>query len=719
MTPLPDLPPYVSGFSILRDALNAMRPRQRVSVQAWTGENRYMRGATPGLWDPSVAPYLEEPMAQFDAPGIEEIVVAGPGRCGKTVIGENVLLKTIKADSAPVGWYANTSDVMQSYVKMVVNPLLDDHHCDRAPGDNTDSLSTKRFFSGTTAEFLAATDSALRNKTFKYIVADEFDGYDPALGDARGRVNQRRASYLTAGRTLFISHPDLAVGLHPSGWRQGVMGIYAGSTRCTWWWQCPECGGFSSPNPGTVRHMELVYPDDAPLDEIAEKTALACPCCGALLEDRHRRAMNLTGRWIGQGENIAEDGTVTGTRPPNSVAGYWIVGVMSPFLLGGIGGLARARVAAERAVAADEDGAERMLRQVLTKQWGYPYTAPRSAAALDAEVLADRAEEGLKLHEVPDGVRFLMTAIDVQADRFEVLTRGFGPGFESWVIDHRQIAADPSHSLDDWHHLLTEELARTYPLADGSGRMMRVRCVGFDSGGEPGVTENAYEIWKRLRAAHKARYLGQVSGRDVFTALPLKGRPGLEGSRLVVTYPDSKRKDRTAAARGEVPVGIFLANAFRDAVYAQLSSAEPGARYVHFPAALRGAWPDPDRAPVAPHKWFEQLVAEQRDPVGHWSKVRDGVRNEAWDLMVMTQVLAHLHASRIDWARPPAWAAAWDVNTMVRRPTLPSTPAPSAPAPSSAYVPRGRALPASPIPAALAAQAPRDGLAALAARLAQ
>lgn len=682
-------PDYACAYHLVAEALGVLAPRPRISVAEWTHRHRYVRGTAAGLWDATVAPYLEEPLAQFDAPGVSELAVVGPGRCGKTTLAENVLLKVAQTEALAVGWYANTDDVMKAYVKTVINPLLDEHGVRRATAGTADSLSFKQFAGGSTVEFLAATDAAFRNKTFSTIVADEFDGYDPALGDARGLLNLRRATAGTRGRTLFISHPDLAQGTHPSEWRRGIMAIYAESTRCTWWWPCPECGGWSSPNPGTARHMALHYPAEAPLDEVAAQTRLLCPLCGALIEDRARRTMNRAGRWIGAGEELTADGTLTGARRPNSVAGYWIVGAMSPFLLGGIGGLARARVAAERALEADEDGADSTLRQVLTKQWGLPYTRPRAAAALDAEVLAERADDRLQLGLVPVGVRFLTTAIDVQADRFEILTRGFGEAGESWVVDHRLIHEDTAADLLAWEQVLAQELSRTFALDDPEGRVMRARVVGFDSGGAPGTTVNAYEAWKRLRARRVVRHLGKISDRDVWNLLPLKGLGSTAGKRLVVDYPDSARRDRHAGASGEVPLGKFAANAYKDAVHARLLVAVPGPRYLHVPAALRGPWPQTPRPGSAPHRWFEQLTAERRDGLGRWAKVKDGAANEVWDLLVMTEVLADLVSRRLDWRAPPPWAAAWEHNPLVSRPEAPPAPfpRPSAPPPPPVYAP--------------------------------
>ncbi|WP_395371485.1 hypothetical protein [Komagataeibacter diospyri] len=45
---------------------------------------------------------------------------------------------------------------------------------------------------------------------------------------------------------------------------------------------------------------------------------------------------------------------------------------------------------------------------------------------------------------------------------------------------------------------------------------------------------------------------------------------------------------------------------------------------------------------------------------------KGNARNEALDLMTMTNVMAFLFGlPRMPWESPPGWAATWDVNTMV------------------------------------------------------
>ncbi|WP_081884787.1 terminase gpA endonuclease subunit [Paraburkholderia kururiensis] len=168
---------------------------------------------------------------------------------------------------------------------------------------------------------------------------------------------------------------------------------------------------------------------------------------------------------------------------------------------------------------------------------------------------------------------------------------------------------------------------------------MPIRAFGFDSGGEAGVTQQAYAAWRRWRKLDGVvRLFGKIAGRDAWNVLPSKGASALTAQRLVVTYPDTARKSNRAAAGGTVPVAQFNPNSFKDDLAGQLQKADLGSWYVHFPHALR--------SPEEPHVWLEQLTSEIRAKNGRWEKAVKSRRNEVLDLMVLTHVVAHLHDSR-------------------------------------------------------------------------
>ena len=655
-----DAPYYDARRLIAEVFADAFAPPQRSSVADWAAEHRWLAndgGGYVGRWRHDIAPYLRAPMEALTDHRYITIVIIGPGQCGKTEVALNWLGASIHGDPADMLWYLQTEATMQGFVKQRIEPLLDDHkvlHDRRGLRAVDDSLGFKRF-KGMAVEFLGATRSAMINKRAPRIVADEWDAYDDGLGDPKALLDVRRQTFGRESKLVAISHPDKAKGSRPAGWTAGIMALFAESDRRLGWWCCPECSAWSSPNPAASRVMALDYPADAPLDEVAEKARLICPVNGCILDEGHRKQMIQTLRWIGQGQTIDEDGTVHGALTERDAAGFWITGLMSPFIMGGMGGLARAKVKAER--ESELIGDDRTLREVIVKQWGIPYDPARQIGSLDAGTLADRAESHLTLGVVPHGVRFLTCAVDIQANRFEILVRGWGVDRESWIVDYQVRAAEPATNGADWDRLLDDLTAAAWPLQNDPGRGMKLRGLGFDSAGAAGVTQEAYGAWLRAKARRKTQMRGQVDGRHAWTLLPLKGIGTLGAQPLLVTYPDTARKDRRVAAAGQVPIGQFNANWFKDALSGQLQRAEDGPGAIHIPAALR--------SPEPPHVWFEQLVAETRRKDGRWENVTNA-RNEVTDLMVMTDVVRRLHQpAKLDWSRPPLWAAEWTTNALV------------------------------------------------------
>ena len=666
--PATDLVALRSGAAVFADCLSAFLPPEAITVAEFAKKRLLNNpGVNVGLWQNSETPYLVGPMEALTSTERLAVAIVGPARSGKTSVAENWLFYSVGADPAHMLWYMPTEPLLEAYVKQEINPMIERHRImsdrlGRGPSDN--SLGYKRF-RGMSAQFMTAAYNNLIAKTATRLVLDEIDAYPESLGDVYKLADLRRQQAGSASMILAVSHPDRARFAAEEGWTAGIMKMFAASDRQLWYWPCPHCDAYSSPNPTADRVMALDYPEDAPLDVVQSKARLLCPCCGGLIEDSARRAMNLRGKWVGTGQTIAEDGTVTGTLAAGTIAGFWIVGVMSPFVIGGIGGLARANEEAKRAYFANPTAESlQAWKDVVVKRLGLVFETPRKQGQVAASVLVNRAEPGFLLGTVPDGVRFITVGIDVQARRFELLARGWGERGESWVIDHQTIAADTSTSPDDWRALFALVAGLAYPLADGSGRVMRVRAIGCDSGGAAGATSQAYDAWREAQLSGLAQLGGLINGQQGWTLLLLKGASTPNPPTLQIRYPDAVRKDRFAAARGQIPLGLFAPNRFKDDLAAQLQIAEAGQGYVHFPAALKSE--------TEPHVWFEQLVAEARQPNGRWQKVAPNARNEATDLMVMSHVMAHLWGvSRIDWSRPPTWAAGWDDNVLVVSPAAP------------------------------------------------
>lgn len=644
------------GFS----AMPLFRGKEKINVEQYSVRERLLAnegGGYVGKWDRDAAPYLIEPQECLTSDDFNTVCVVGPGQCGKTTIAENWLLHSIGSDPANFLWYMQTDAAKNAYVKNRIDSMIMAHSTMRdSLGERAvdNSMEFKRF-NTMIAEFLTASASNLINKSAPRIVTDEIDGYDPALGNVLPQLDVRRQTFGYQSKILVISHPDRSTGMVPEKhWNDGVMSVYADSDRRVAYWECPHCHAWSSPCPYSQRFMSLDYDEDAPLDDIEVNTHLACPVNGCLISEAERMLMIRRGfKWVGAGEEITEQGKITGERVKKKIAGFWVVGTMSPFLLNGIGGLARARVKAERELEAGGD--DKTLRQVMVKQWGVPYERARVAGSVSAEELAERSEPGLRVRVVPEPVRFLTAFADVQGKHFDVMVRGWGERGESWVIDRFKIPGLPATNPDDWDKLVERVVLACYPLERRSDKLMPIRGFGFDTGGMPGVSRQANDAWLRWRRDGHIKPYGGIAGREVWSAIPMKGANSINSQRLIVTYPDTSGRKNRNASRGQVPMALFNPNQFKDDLAGQLNRGYHGPWSVHFPAAYR--------SPEPPHEFFEELVAEERSAAGRWEKISAGARNETLDLMVGTHVIATLHGiTLLNWRSPPSWAAPWESN---------------------------------------------------------
>lgn len=269
-----------------------------------------------------------------------------------------------------------------------------------------------------------------------------------------------------------------------------------------------------------------------------------------------------------------------------------------------------------------------------------------------------RAEDyGKRL--VPPKVRFLLASVDVQGGkkrRFVVQIIGYGENGERWLVDRYNIRQSlrcdengeaqqvhPGSYPEDWQLLITDVLEKTYTLQSDPSRRMPILAMAVDSGGEDGVTDNAYKFWRQCRR--------DGLGKRVYL---IKGDSTRRQKIITKTHPDNTgRSDRRADARGEVPVYLLQTDLLKDQLSNNLERETPGAGYIHFPDWL-GEW------------FYEELTYEERGTDGKWRKPGKG-NNEAFDLFCYAHAVAVLRGyEKIrDWEQPPAWAAAQESNSNI------------------------------------------------------
>jgi phage terminase large subunit GpA-like protein len=434
----------------------------------------------------------------------------------------------------------------------------------------------KEFEGGMLAMAGSNSAAGLRALPIARIFFDEVDEYE---GDVGGQgdpiaLAEKRMSNFVRKKSLLTSTPT----------NRGLSRIereYLRSDQRRYFVPCPHCGhmdwlqwmtGGYHGNEGEHHSIHFVDRDPA-------TAAMRCGGCQKLVAESHKTAMLAAGEWRPTAEG---DGGKT--------IGFHLSSLYSP-----LGWKSWAQCVTEFLESkSDPFKLKTWVNTVLGETW------EERGTSVEPHVLRARCESYPA--QVPNGVGVLVSSVDVQGDRLEVLTKGYGAGERSWVVDFRQIYGDPA-SGKTWT-LLNEYMAT--PFIHESGRKVNVERVVIDSGG-----------------AHTQRVYEHCVARQGLEPLTLAIKGASYSGKPLVERPSTHN-------RYKLPLFMLCVDTGKEVVLARLQIADkdsPG--YMHFPIA---DWLDDE--------YFEQLTAEKavrkyvkgRGAVREWVKIRE--RNEALDLEV-------------------------------------------------------------------------------------
>lgn len=670
---------YASVREIRLGVAESFRPARRTSVHQSTQQN--LRIVNPsgsaGNWSADVTPYMCEPMDLVRSRLYEAIVFAGPARSGKTVaLVDGVVAYSIVDDPADTLIIQTNQSQAEDFSKTRIgraisgSPELAKRLSPRAHDDN---VLLKFFRSGMALRFGWPTLAQLSGKDLRRVLMTDVDNItgDLSIDECFGLALKRIQTYMSAGICVAESSP--ARDFTDSKWKKktaheappaaGILSIYNRGDRRRWYWPCPECKAFFEAAPGIdgfalpafEELVERVVIEDVLV--LAERHSLLhCSSCGVGIEHKWKRGMNRAGRWVGEGQTVSTSGELTGDGIRSRTASFWLGGVAAAYQTWL--SLVERYLQAVKQFATT--GESTPLKTTTNVDQAMPFIPIAARSERNEHELQNRAVD-LPQGVVPDGARFLTASIDVQAGKrsgFVIQVIGWGEGLQSWVVDRYALKhserpngksnddgspqfhlIDPSSFVEDWDRLIEKVIERRYPLADGSERSMPIRIAVCDSGGKAGVTQRAYDFWRKLRRL-------SLHGRFRLA----KGASAENAPRILESFPDARGKT-SSGAKGDVPVLMLNTTIIKDAVIANVWREVPGPGYCHFPNWLSS-------------RFYEELTAEVRGDK-RWENPMQRP-NETFDLYVYSHAaLLKLGADRINWANPPIWAATWDRNPEV------------------------------------------------------
>lgn len=620
-------------------------------------------GARSGHWDESQSPYMVEPQDLLSSRELRAIIFVGPSQSGKTeALIINWLAYAVIHDPMDMIVFNPTQQNARDFAVRRIDRLNANSPEVRARLIRSrayDNKGSKTYKSGMILNLSWPTTSEMAGKPVPHIALTDYDRMDDSIGDEGSPFDlayMRTTTFKSFAMTVAESSPSRPIEdmrwvpstPHEAPPCKGILSLYNRGDMRRLYWPCPYCAEYFE---GRWEHLK--YEQKENVWDAADTVRMICPHCDEEIWPDQRQFMLDYSTWL-KGGQYFKNGRVRGKAPRTRIASFWLRGVAAGFMTWGE--LVVKFINAQRQF--DRTGDETALQQFHNNDLGEPYIAKSQELERLPEALQDRSEPFEERH-VHSGVRFLIAAIDVQKNMFKIQVHGIGPGtpYDITIIDRYDIRKSeridpemdgfawvkPGTYQEDWRLIVKEVMQKTYPLDDGTGRRMPIKLTVCDSGGEDGVTTQAYDFYRFLRKEGMAARFHLV-----------KGNPTVGAPRTYIDFPDSRQRSKFAVARGDVPVLFLNSNMLKDTLNHRLYSEEPGKGMIRFPAWL-------------PMWFYKELCVEHRDEKGKWVGTR-GIRNEAWDLLyycIGACASSLIRAEQINWISPPNWSDHWASNSLI------------------------------------------------------
>lgn len=563
------------------------------------------RGPEVGRWSTDRTPYLRQIMDAFTDPSVRQITLMCSAQVGKTSAMLNILQYLVEVEPCDILYVMPTESIARDFVKQRLEPkiratpsLLQRFGRQYAANDARrhgrrkieEELLSKPFPAGHVSFVGANSPAELASKAVRVVLLDEYDRMiDTREGDPLELARNRTENFYNAKIVIASTPNEIGRSKIIDEWNDSTQYRYAipcsGCGVEMYWdradlsWECAKNG---APKIETVKHT--------------------CPDCGHVIRQ---------GRETPSADDLRGGYWVQQNKGARGKIAFHLNVLYSPWV-------ELARVA-ERVESTRALNDPRRMREIEGTMWGRPHVPRRREKNL-AETLLDRREKYAA--EVPADAVVLTCAVDVQSDRLELETVGWGRGKESWGIEYVVITGDPKQRAV-WTEL------RAYlekEFEHESGKTIKIGKMLVDSGY---LTDEVYRFC--------SEFVGPSSHLGASRVIASKGVP------RSASNPEFIRRVRLAGNAPErcAAVNIDVSQAKDWLLDDWLSLSTPQPFFCHFPARGAAGY---DR------EYFDKLMAEERDENKEWQKVRD--RNEALDLRVYNIAAVEL------WN--PAFDAWWE-----------------------------------------------------------
>jgi len=557
-----------------------LRPFKKLMGSEWAEKNTWFSpedSATRQRYSTINYPFQKEIIDAMTSIEYEQVVFMASSQVGKTILERIVIGYYIDQDPCPMLMVQPTLAMAEAFSKdrfmpfIRDSPVLRNKITDKARDGNS-TIFHKIFDGGQLTITGANSPASLASRPIRIIQFDEIDRYDLNIGGEGDPISLgfARARRFWNRKINLVSTPGLST-------TSRISREFEKSDKRFFHVPCPHCGVY----------QRLIWKNIRWTDSNPETTQYYCSDCGQGISERHKSKMIKNGKWVKTAQS-----KIAGFH----ISELYILDTSWESLV-------------EDWLKINKD--KNQLQVFINTRLGE--TFDDRGEAPDFLILYGKREFYLS---VPDDVLFLTAAVDVQADRIEVETRGWGRT-QSWSIDHSIFFGDTSSQ---------EVYKNLENLLDKNFDGLKIRALGIDTG----YNTHAVYFWAARQDstrvfAMKGQTLDSIIGLPKAVDINYQGRKISNGLKLW---------------------GIN-SSILKSELYSKLQLTDKNAPgYVHFPDY--------------PEEYFAQLVSEvltTKTVNGrrryNWEKTRE--RNEALDLAIYNRAVAIIlgieKLNNSDWVR--------------------------------------------------------------------
>lgn len=497
--------------AIILEARRSLKPPDDITVSEWAERNRILPSYAKlsGHWRNYMVPYMVPVMDAYSNPEIEEISIMASAQVGKTEAMNNMIGWTIDVDPDPILIMQPTIDMAKKYSKEKLEPMIEETKCLRdkvakKKGRDSENITLhKRFIGGFIVLVGANSPHALRQLSVAKVFSDDIDSIEMERGekgikegDPVKRAEYRAKTYRGRRKKVRFSTPtekDFS----------RIEKYYNESNKCKIEVACPYCNHFQ-----LLLFENLKWEKEKDLfgkttKHLLDSIYYECSSCKGKIYEKHK-------------EQMVRGFKLRIERP--EIKNHFGLHINELYSL-----FSTWKEIAELFLACKGD--KESLQVFYNLTLGLPFEKFDLEKVPEIEELMKRNEDYLtKDLFIPNEILIITAFADVQDDRLEVITRGWGVGFESWIIDRRNIYGDTS--LRQVYEELDEYRDKIFERKDGLKLKISLTCI--DTGGS-----NTQQVYDYCRDRQYSGVLG-TKGRSVMGRPILLNRSEVSRSRDVI-----------------------------------------------------------------------------------------------------------------------------------------------------------------------------------------